>query len=139
MNVIPPKIKHTKSRLPSAFLIGVILVIAGLIYLFDPTKNSFYPECQFHRLTGLNCPSCGATRAIFALLHWKIIAALHDNALFVITIILMIFRAIYLFCVANRIEIMQKFVSVNAFRWFAIVAVIFTVLRNLPALSFLSP
>lgn len=30
------------------------------------------PGCTFHKLTGLNCPGCGMTRAVQATLHGRI-------------------------------------------------------------------
>ena len=61
-----------------------LLVAAGLVLSrFTPGETWFYPQCLFHRVTGLHCPGCGATRAAHFLLHgdWK--AALRHNALFV--------------------------------------------------------
>ncbi|MCD8026355.1 MAG: DUF2752 domain-containing protein [Clostridiales bacterium] len=37
------------------------------------------PECTFHRLTGLYCPGCGNTRALFALLEGNILLSLREN------------------------------------------------------------
>ena len=76
---IPPKIKSDAP--PSlAIFAAIVLGAAALgamavIFFFDPVKNNFYPVCQFHRLTGLNCPGCGATRALFALLHGHFLPA----------------------------------------------------------------
>jgi hypothetical protein len=59
--------------------------VAGVVVLarFAPDQSAFYPACLFHRLTGLQCPGCGATRAAHLLLHGKWTAALQHNALFV--------------------------------------------------------
>ena len=43
----------------------------------------FIRVCLFHPLTGLNCPGCGMTRSLYALLHGDFRLALKDNALFV--------------------------------------------------------
>jgi hypothetical protein len=34
-----------------------------------PAALPFLPGCQFRRLTGLQCPGCGMTRATYAVLH----------------------------------------------------------------------
>lgn len=63
------------------------LAIAGAlyaVYAFDPSTSSVFPHCVFHDLTGLNCPGCGGTRALHALLHGHLFAALRFNALLVI-------------------------------------------------------
>ncbi len=58
---------------------------AVVLFFFDPTRYHFYPPCMFHQLTGLQCPGCGATRAIFHLLHGDVAGAFRLNQiLFVI-------------------------------------------------------
>jgi len=37
--------------------------------------------CMFHRITGLQCPGCGMTRAFHALMHGHISEALEYNLL----------------------------------------------------------
>lgn len=39
------------------------------------------PFCPIHRYTGLLCPGCGATHALAALLHGRLLEALHRNPL----------------------------------------------------------
>ena len=53
---------------------------AAVLYRFSPQEYSFYPRCPFQALTHLDCPGCGATRAIAELLHGHVAAALHFNA-----------------------------------------------------------
>lgn len=65
-------------------LFGV--AFAWWFYGHPPTTGTWYPPCLFHSLTGLNCPGCGATRAVYALLHGRIGEALHQNALAVIAL-----------------------------------------------------
>ncbi|HSP13812.1 MAG TPA: DUF2752 domain-containing protein [Thermoanaerobaculia bacterium] len=55
------------------------------VYAFDPATASFFPRCMFHQLTGLQCPGCGGTRALHALLHGNVIEALRFNAFLVMT------------------------------------------------------
>jgi hypothetical protein len=48
-----------------------MLAISGLafaLYQSGPSA-SWMPGCLFHRMTGLNCPGCGMTRAAYAVLH----------------------------------------------------------------------
>jgi len=54
---------------------------AVLLLFVDPNKpGNLLPKCPFNWLTGLNCPGCGATRMVHALLHGDIAAAWHFNA-----------------------------------------------------------
>jgi hypothetical protein len=63
-----------------------VLAGAALIFLYghDPSAHAYYPRCLFHALTGLQCPGCGATRALYHLMHGDFSAAIRFNALFVL-------------------------------------------------------
>lgn len=73
----------SKGRWP--WIVGAILLLAGglIVFRFNPTEYRFYPQCAFHQFTGLQCPGCGSTRAIHALLHGEIVTALKMNTLLV--------------------------------------------------------
>lgn len=68
--------------------IGIALVaVAGIIFFtFDPSASALFPKCPFLMLTGWQCPGCGSQRAIHALLHLDIVAALRYNALLVLSL-----------------------------------------------------
>jgi hypothetical protein len=70
--------------LPAGLLAGLLLIV--ILFLFDPSRSSFYPQCLFHRLTNLNCPGCGSLRALHALLHGHVLEALRLNALLVVSL-----------------------------------------------------
>jgi hypothetical protein len=54
---------------------------AGLLLFVDPNQpGNLLPKCPFKWLTGLNCPGCGATRMVHALLHGDVVGAFHYNA-----------------------------------------------------------
>ena len=83
MNSTPPKISSLNIWFAAIAVAVMAAGIAGMVFFFNPAAYSFYPVCLFHRLTGLNCPGCGGTRALYALLHGHFAAALRDNALLV--------------------------------------------------------
>jgi hypothetical protein len=60
-------------------LIGV--TGAWVLYTFPPATSNFYPLCFFKVTTGLDCPGCGSTRALHALLHGRIAEAFRFNPL----------------------------------------------------------
>jgi hypothetical protein len=138
---VPPKI----SARPSLGLFAAaVLAFAGIsgaavLFFFDPIKNHFYPVCQFHQLTGLYCPGCGATRATYQLLHGNFLAALHDNALYIVSLAALGVRGMWFLKRRFCQQPIRYFVSPGVLWAFLPVAVIFTVLRNLPAFSFLAP
>ena len=65
---------------------GIIVaaVAVALVYAFDPASAGFFPACPFHLLTGLQCPGCGATRALHHLLHGDVAGAFRLNALLIL-------------------------------------------------------
>ncbi len=75
----------TRSRVANALRAAappaVIAFATATIVRFPPGHYGFYPQCPFHQLLSLQCPGCGATRALTALLHGQIAVAIHFNAL----------------------------------------------------------
>jgi len=67
--------------------------LSTFLYAVDPTQHAFYPQCWLYNTTGIYCAGCGVTRAAYALLHGRLLDALHDNALFVTTLPLILFVA----------------------------------------------
>jgi Protein of unknown function (DUF2752) len=54
---------------------------AVLLLFVDPNQpGNLLPKCPFNWLTGLNCPACGVTRMVHALLHGDVASAFHYNA-----------------------------------------------------------
>jgi hypothetical protein len=66
---------------------------SAFLYAVDPDRHAVYPQCLLYQSTGLYCPGCGATRAIHALLHGRVIEALHDNALFIAALPVLVYVA----------------------------------------------
>ena len=116
-----------------------VIAVGAVLFWFDPAQHRFYPFCFFHRLTGLQCPGCGGLRAMHQLLHGHVLAALQMNALFMISLPLLAWR--WLHSKAARIK-QQPAVRMISPAWlwlFLVVALVFTVLRNLPAFAWLAP
>ena len=139
MNPVPPKISTPNARVAAIVLAALAAGVAAVVFFFNPASHGFYPVCEFHRLTGLNCPGCGGTRALYALLHGHWAVALRDNALLVGGLVFLAVRggwfAVRKFCGRASGEFIPA-----RFLWLLLVTmVVFTVLRNLPALAFLSP
>lgn len=138
MDSAPPKIPRANYLAVS--LLGLVaLTIAAVVFFFNPATHRIYPVCQFHKLTGLNCPGCGMTRALYALLHGNFLTALHDNALFIGGIFFLAARGGWWLLARRRGRLTAEFFPLK-FLWpLLILALAFTVLRNLSAFSFLSP
>jgi len=135
----PPKINSGNARFAGIILASIIFGIAAIVFFFNPATHPLYPVCQFHRLTGLNCPGCGMTRALYALLHGKIFTALQDNALLVLMLGGLLFRSAWFSCNKFFGGKNKEFFPIK-FLWIILtISLVFGVLRNLSTFAFLSP
>ena len=120
-----------RRRIANAALAAALLFAATLLF-YPPARTSLYPTCPIHQFFGIDCPGCGATRALAALLHGRLKEALRLNTLFVLLLPV---------ALAGAIESYRRAVRPGAFRWpqppapalYATLAaaVVFTVARNL--------
>jgi hypothetical protein len=138
---VPPRISAPPSLTAFALIVlgAVFAGVGAVVFFFNPDTHGFYPICLFHKLTGWNCPGCGGTRSLYALLHGNFAPALKDNALFIVLLAAAVARGIWF--AAKRIRRQPAGIFLPApILWAALIfAVVFTVLRNLPAFAFLSP
>lgn len=65
-------------------LVGVVALI--VLWRIEPAGQSFFPRCWLHQTTGLQCPGCGATRAVHEVLNGRIRDAFRLNALVVLAL-----------------------------------------------------
>jgi hypothetical protein len=56
--------------------------VAGFLYLHfvDPSSSPLAPPCLFTAIFGARCPGCGSLRALHALAHGDLKAAVEFNA-----------------------------------------------------------
>lgn len=75
----------------NAFLIGgLLLVVSGIYFAFDPAASAFFPPCPLKKFAGLDCPGCGSQRAFHALLHLQFGEAFRFNPLAIASIPLLV-------------------------------------------------
>jgi hypothetical protein len=113
--------------------VALLAVAAGLLLRFPPAQSEFYPRCPIYSAFHLECPGCGGTRALAALLHGHAGEAFHWNAL--ITLMLP-------FALGYGIVCYWRILRGGVFLWpqlpraaiYATTAatVVFAILRNLP-------
>ncbi len=109
-----------------------VLLLCAALLLYPPARTSLYPACPIRQYLGIDCPGCGATRALAALLHGRFMEAMRLNALFVLLLPV---------ALAGAIESYRRAIRPGSFRWpqppaaalYATLAttVLFTVARNL--------
>lgn len=125
----------TRIAFPTARILwtgAAVLCVAGLLvyFAFDPTKVAIFPPCLFHEVTGLDCPGCGAQRALHQLLHGNIIAALRLNAMFVLSLPLLVWFVPRFISRTRK----REPIGLNArWYWYYLMAwLVFGFLRDLP-------
>jgi hypothetical protein len=139
----PPKLK--KRRHCDFSVVALVLLAvtgtAGILFFFNPVQHRFYPICYFHAITGLNCPGCGALRAMHQLLHGHVLEAARLNLFLFLCLPYVGWRTIR-FVVGRLRGLPATFAIRSVWLWtFLCVAIVFTILRNLPfpALAWMSP
>src|SRR5437899_4406561 len=134
---IPAARSRTADILRAAAPPAIIAFAAILLLRFPPAQYSFYPRCPVHDLLGLQCPGCGATRALAAVLHGHFAEALHLNVL--VTLLLPFAAAYGILCYSRLLQRkpLRWPQPQPAFIYTALtLAAIFTVIRNLPHQTF---
>ena len=65
-----------------------MVVFSGFLYLYlvDPSTSPLAPPCLFTAIFGVLCPGCGSLRALHALAHGDLKAALAFNTPMVIAL-----------------------------------------------------
>ncbi|WP_419575780.1 DUF2752 domain-containing protein [Ruminococcus sp.] len=94
------------------------------------------PPCYIHHFTGLYCPGCGATRAVYALVNGDILLSLRQNAFLAVGIVIVLILYIQFVLRAFGKKI-NTFINTQGFIWimFALL-IVYTILRNIfPALA----
>jgi hypothetical protein len=124
---------------------GPVLVacsaVAALAWVgsVDPNEPGHYPTCPFLAVTGWFCPGCGSLRALHALAHGDLGAALARNPLMVLTVpVLLGWWAAWLVR-SLRARPRQWVAPAWAIWAFLALVVAFTIARNLPGAAFLAP
>lgn len=77
---------------------GLLLLIIGIAVLFfvlDPTRHELFPRCLFHSITGAYCPGCGSQRALHSLMHLNIAGVVSFNFLFLPAAVLILYHYIH--------------------------------------------
>lgn len=106
--------------------LGAWFLLAG------PRPPGWLPQCPFHAITGLYCPGCGSTRALHALAHGELGAALGFNPLLVLALPLLAAWALARVAKTLRGDATPVRQPPHAATVALVVVVSFFLLRNLP-------
>lgn len=115
----------------------VILLVIFLIYAVLIIKFDIGIPCIFYEVTGLYCPGCGITRLCVSLFEGDLYQAFRYNPIIFIDVPI-IFILFVLDILFKDKKIIKKITNVFIII-LIVITVIFGVLRNIPAFSFLAP
>jgi hypothetical protein len=122
---------HHKRRLIANSLLACALLACAALFLDPPGLASFWPACPIHQLLGIECPGCGTTRALAALLHGHLHQAMQLNALFTLLLPMGVAGAFQTYRRASQPGDFRWPQPPNAAIYSAVIAsVVFTVARN---------
>ena len=126
-----------------AQIVAGTCVCAGataFLYAVNPTQHAVYPQCMLYKMTGLYCAGCGATRALYALLHGRVLDAMHDNVLFIAVLPVLLYVVGGHMLAAWRANAWPQVSVGGPVLWrvlgFFALMLVFMVLRNLPGAPF---
>jgi len=127
------KIKYLIKKYYRQVLVFVLfLSLLCLYYFFDPSGNSFFLSCPLKAATGYECAGCGVQRAIHSLLHLQIRDAVRFNALFVISlpVVLLFFMMRYYNKNTKKPVIERFFYDKNFLLGLLVLILLFSLFRN---------
>ncbi len=143
MTSAPPYAGSRGAALRAPLMVaGATVAATTYVGAVDPNEGGHYPACPFLALTGLYCPVCGTLRAVHALAHGDVTAAVGLNVLAVAGLAALV--ALWVVWVARAAGGARHVGQAPTLpRWVGpvllVAAVVFGVLRNLPAGSALAP
>ncbi len=143
--LVPPPVAPPASRwrrvAEPALTIGVLGAVTLALHLRDPHQHGSWGLCPSATLLGVYCPGCGGLRAVNDLTDGHIGAAASSNLLLLIAMPLIVFVLGRWLVDAWTGRIRDH--DLRLIGWvttgFLVAMVVFTVLRNLPAGSWLAP
>jgi hypothetical protein len=131
------KRRMRSQRFGVALILGMVVGFCLLTYLVPPDSASFLPKCQLHELTGLNCPGCGGTRAVNALMHGDLLQAAAYNLYFVLALPFLLWwggYGLWATAVGKKFGPPRYRPWLWSLVWISLAA--FAILRNLPVSPF---
>ena len=122
-----------------SFLIVVLIYFSFLYYKLYNLFGIGIP-CIFHKITGLYCPGCGITRAIFSLFRFDFVSAIKYNFLLFLIFPFLIYYFGYKIKSWIFFEYNTKQIIPNFFIYILLfITILYGILRNITIFSFLRP
>lgn len=135
-----PPVLRRLSRPAWLMVVGIPVAVAlvrwGLLW-FEHGIHSISPGCLFHRLTGWDCPGCGATRSTFALLKGDFLAAWKLNPMYCLLLLVGVLAIFAMLHARSRGQsVVGLRVGTRTMWTFLGLLVAFGIFRNIPVWPF---
>jgi hypothetical protein len=119
-----------------ANLVAFAVAAAGcVVRRFPPAGSRFYPRCPIFFWLRIDCPGCGGTRAVAALLHGRLNEAIHWNAMVVLFFpFAAVFLAMTYWRAIKTTPFLWPTIPDSLLKGSLVLICIFTVARNLASL-----
>ncbi|MBT2472631.1 DUF2752 domain-containing protein [Streptomyces sp. ISL-66] len=136
----PEPVSRARRLASPALTLAAAAAAMAYVGTVDPNEPGHYPLCPLFRLTGVLCPGCGGLRSAHAFAHGDLPTALGANALAVLGYFLFAGFVVLWLVRAYRGGPAPRLVMRPLYWWgTGVAALLFSVVRNLPAGSFLAP
>ena len=118
----------------------LILAAAGALYKAFVLTTNIYIPCLFYEKTGLYCPGCGISRMFIRLFDFDFYGAFRSNVCLFTMFPILMFYAVFKILIYIRSGKRCQTKTEMVFVWTVIVILLlFGVLRNFSAFSYLAP
>ncbi|MDE7388821.1 MAG: DUF2752 domain-containing protein [Muribaculaceae bacterium] len=106
---------------------------AGIMASVDPTGawGRWLPKCPLHALTGYDCPGCGTTRAVHALMHGEPLRALSFNLFLPVATIMIVLSAMAEIAPARFPKLRATLMQPTVLYSFAAMTIFWWIIRNI--------
>lgn len=131
------KIKINRKKINKSIKVLTLLIILLIIFLYTNNRFSFFIPCPIHKIFHIYCPGCGITRMLLSILKLDFYKAFRFNPLmFILSPFFIWYYTLYYY---NWIQ--DKSFAINKKIWDAllVISIVFMIMRNIPAFSFLAP
>ena len=119
----------------------ILLAIFAIVLKYVNVKYNIGLVCIFNKISGLYCPGCGMTRAVFSLMELDFYQAFRYNIFSILLLpILFIYGVSSSYAwIFNKKNLLEK--KIPTVFWIIVIVLMLTygIIRNLPMFSFLAP
>lgn len=129
--------REVRKRFIQVAIVTSVILVMGAMLLLEYKLGINY-GCAIKKYTGLECPGCGATRMVDALLHFKMYQAFRYNPVMFITLPIMCILYIHesIFYIRNNtfsdmaIRVMEVYIAI---------LIVYMICRNMKIFEWLKP